>query len=90
MVYVNTTEHFDDSTTIYKSCTTHMYVRTFGKLGGATIQGLFKQIPRSLQLFATVTINELGKISVPDIIDIWPPEQSNTTLICLKDIDSLG
>lgn len=47
---------------------------TFGKLGRTAVQGLLKQISSSLKLLAPITIDELGEVSVPDIINIWPPE----------------
>lgn len=57
---------------------------TFGKLLWTPIQSLLKQISRSLQLLASISIDELGEVCVPDVIHIWPPEERNATLICLK------
>lgn len=65
-------------------CNSNKKVLTLGKLSWAAIQSLFKQISCSLQLLAPITINELGEVSVPDVINIWPPEESDATLICLK------
>lgn len=58
--------------------------QTFGKLGGAAIQGLFKEISGSLQLLSPITVNELCKVGVPNVIHIGPPEESDATLIGLK------
>lgn len=59
--------------------------QTFSKLGGAAIQGLFKQISGSLQLLSPVTVNELCEVSVPNVIHIGPPEESDATFIGLKN-----
>merc|ERR1739838_1255786 len=61
-------------------------VNGLGKLGRATIQSLLKQISSSLQLLASVTVNELGEVRVPDVINIGPPEESDATLICFETL----
>lgn len=57
---------------------------TLGEFSGAAIESLFKEISGSLQLFACVSVSELGEVSVPDVINIWPLEEGDATLIRLE------
>lgn len=56
---------------------------TFGKLCRAAIEGLLKQVSSSFQLFASIAIDELGEVRVPDVIHIGPFEEGNATFIRL-------
>lgn len=57
---------------------------TFGKLGRTPIQSLLEQVSRSLQLLASIAVDELGEVRVPDVIHIRPPEECDAALVCLK------
>ena len=59
-------------------------VLTLCKLGGAAVQGLLEQVPGPLQLLATVAVDELGEVGVPDIVHVWPAEQRDASLVRLR------
>lgn len=57
---------------------------TFGIFRRTPIQRLLKQISCSLQLLASISVDELSEVRVPDVMDIRPPKEGNATLICLR------
>lgn len=60
------------------------YIITFGIFRRTPIQRLLKQISCSLQLLASITVDELSEVRVPDVMDIRPLKEGNAALICLQ------
>jgi hypothetical protein len=49
-----------------------------------TFKALFEKISSALKFRATVTFEKLGEIRIPNIKDVGPPKESNSTLISFE------
>jgi len=58
--------------------------KCLGELIWAALETLFEEITRALQFRATVTLEKFRQISVPEVVDVGPFEQSNATLVSLE------
>lgn len=57
---------------------------TLGVFGGAPIQRLLEEVPRSLQLAPAVTGDELAEVGVPDVRHVGPAEERDASLVGLR------
>ena len=61
-------------------------VDVLGKLGGTSVQTLFKKVACPLEFGAAISRQELGQIGVPDIVDVGPLEQRDALLVGLEGL----
>mmetsp|Transcript_20235 Transcript_20235/g.42278 ORF Transcript_20235/g.42278 Transcript_20235/m.42278 type:complete len:256 (-) Transcript_20235:250-1017(-) len=62
------------------------HVEPPGKLGRYLLNGLFEEISGAFQLAAAIPFHKLGEVFEPNVADVWPRKDLDTSLIDLEGI----